>query len=308
MNIINQHIKYIYYKDIYLNHIFIYKLLFFYRIIISLIALCYFINQNPVIILQLINIFEIYYFNELIDDIYNKKWNYLFIYHKNINNLSNLNINPWNISNSYIGSTFTNYSSGFSTSSREPGGGDSVGIESTIENENSRKRKNNTSIATIEPKIKDNPVEFKYVKKRKLFHDGPDFCLKRKIPDRNKWKWFYPECGHVVKPEIMASKTMRVYNDDGIRYTYLCHHYSMRDRFCKITYPDGTTLIMNKKSRIWDHILFHRKHIYFGNCMEPYYNYSAKYVEHFNQYRKKKLYTQPIDRSDMLKISNILNN
>lgn len=105
----------------------------------------------------------------------------------------------------------------------------------------------------------------------------------------------------------MASGTMRVYDEDGIRYTYITNASSMDDRFCRIKYPDNTTQIMYDKSRIIKHIYFHKKHVYYGYAMDPPFDYKSNYVGYFDQFRKNKLYSQSEYNEDMLKISNILN-
>lgn len=100
---------------------------------------------------------------------------------------------------------------------------------------------------------------------------------------------------------------MRVYDEDGVRYTYYTYQHSMKDRFCKITYPDGTIQVMNNKNKILKHIMFHKKHIYYGNNMEPYFNFKDYYVTHFDTFRKNKLYTIPENKFNKLKISDLLN-
>lgn len=195
INIVSEYIKNIYYRDIYLNPVLISKLLIiFYRIILGLIATYCFLNDdnNILCILQIIDTFQMYYFNELIDNnfldfdiLYDEDLNnyidFDIIYDENLNNLYTLNINPINQGGSSSSNSF-----GFGPSGRGPGGGDPVGTELTIENENMRKRKRGNVDNNVEPKIRDDAGEFKFIKKRKLFHRYDDFKLWRKIPDRNK--------------------------------------------------------------------------------------------------------------------------
>lgn len=187
MNTFSQYIKYMYYRDIYLNPPVINKLLLLtYRIILGLIATYFFLSNNILLTLQLIDTFEINYFNGLIDNnyididqtiTYDEDLNNIDIdqsitYDEDLNSLYILSINPIN-----QGGTSSSNSFGFGPSGRGPGGGDPVGTESTIENENINKRKRKNINNDVEPKIKDNHTKFKFIKKRKLFHEHYDFRL-----------------------------------------------------------------------------------------------------------------------------------
>lgn len=199
INIVNQYIKNIYYIHIYLNPVLINKLLIIlYRIILGLIAISCFLNDNNniLLILQLIDTYQMNYLNDNLDNnfvyfdkffkIYDKDLNNSIdldksiIYDTNLDNLYILNINPIN-----QGGSSSNNSFKFGPSGRGPGGGDPVGTELTTENENMRKRKKGNINNNIEPKIRDDAGEFKFIKKRKLFHNFDDFKLRTKIPDRN---------------------------------------------------------------------------------------------------------------------------
>lgn len=81
--------------------------------------------------------------------------------------------------------------------------------------------------------------------------------------------------------------TLRIYDESSLRYTYHTQYFNLEDRYCCVRYPDGTRLFMLDKQRVIEHIKYHRKHISMSYKMNPPYNYSAKYVEHFEPFRKR---------------------
>lgn len=175
-------IKYIMYLDPKVNPNLGKHILLIYRIIWSLIVLYFYLNHNTLYLFQFIDILNINYYYELSDDNI-IDYDLLNTCDEDINNLEILNVNPMN--NSFIGGSYNN-NPGFGPSGRGPGGGDPVGTELTMENENMRKRKRDSEENNVEPKVREDAIEFKFFKKRKLYHEHKDFRFWKKIPDRNK--------------------------------------------------------------------------------------------------------------------------
>ena len=106
--------------------------------------------------------------------------------------------------------------------------------------------------------------------------------------DKKKIKWVYPESYH-YNPLYMSffTDTLRIYDDANIRYVYHTHAYHMGDRFCKITYPDGTHLVIYNKKVVLEHIKYHHKHIFMNYKQESHYFFYDKwYKAHFEPFRK----------------------
>ena len=87
----------------------------------------------------------------------------------------------------------------------------------------------------------------------------------------------------------MASKTMRVYEDGNIRYTYMCNFFHEKDRYCKITYPDGTSCYIYDKKRLIKQIELNRYNTYLGYLMEPKFILGDYIKQHFGVFRKNKI-------------------
>lgn len=169
-------------------------------------------------------------------------------------------------------------SSGNNPTGGKPSGNNTTGAESTMENENKKKRKRDNNKNKKPKKRKrtntkkkgkkpvkrgskatnssKEPVEGPKLKYRKK-PMGPSFSYF----DKSKGKKVYPETFHTFDPSYYASNTTRVYEDGNIRYTYVCHAFHRKNRYCQITYPDGSKAIIFDKSRVMKHIEYHRKHI-----------------------------------------------
>lgn len=93
----------------------------------------------------------------------------------------------------------------------------------------------------------------------------------------------------MAEPEVMASKTLRIYQEAGIKYTYVCDSFYPEHRYCRITYPDGTDAFIFDKSVVMKHIEYHRRHIALGHRMVPPFPYADYYKEHFDVFRKEKI-------------------
>lgn len=245
---------YMYYKEIWLNPYLPNKFLLLYRIILGLLFIYSVMNNNLSYVLYLLDIYSIDYYNELLDDC-------IFVHMDSLD--GGLNYDTNNLSSG-------NLLSGGGPSGGGPSGNNPLGLIYPGENENSRQR------------FED--IEFK-MSKRKRRPDGPKF----KYYNRYFGKNIYPEKFHTEEPEYFASNTMRVYNEGGIRYTYICDSYHSYNRYCRIRYPDGTYTFIFDKPLVLKHIEFHRKHIALGYGMKPPFMYPERYQEHFDQFRKNKI-------------------
>lgn len=247
-----------YYKNIHLNPGYWYKLLYFYRFMLGFLIVCTIIKDNSIYIYGLLYELNINYFNDLFfDSLY-------------------VNMIPGEIGSSY-GQEFpvnvlmdANYSllSGPSGPSG-PGGNNPLGVGSTIEDENSRNR----------------GYEFKMKYRLKPDAHTPAY----RYYDSVKRRWIHPEVYHDVYPIVTASKTMRVYDEAGIRWTYMCSDYDENKRYCVITYPDGTKAYLYDKPTVMKNIEFHKRHIAMNYQVNPPINYVDYYKEHFDGFRKDKI-------------------
>lgn len=276
-------INYIYYKYVYLSPYIIYKGLYLYRFILGLVFIYCFIRNNLIFIESVFDNFLDYYVQEFSD--------FFVVCMDSLNE-----DNPYGEGSSNSGPT-----------GKGPSDNNTGGLESTAENENSNKRKStqenlHNSSSSKKNKTTNNKPKRKYAKKiSELTREEQPFKMRfRRLPktrwpkyryfDRDKYKWIYPEKFHMHPPkEVMASNTMRVYEEGHIRYTYFCENFHESDRYCKITYPDGTSLFMFDKSRVMKHIELHHWNIYLGYKMEPKFFYGDYYKEHFSIFKQNKI-------------------
>lgn len=243
--------QYFYYKHIYLNPYLGVKFLQLYRIVIGILLIYNIIINNYTFVLDLLNILNKNYSELLFMD------------------FTHVKMDPWNNYNPFGEGPSNNVPSGNGPPGNGPGN-NPVGLESTIENENAKNRQES---------------EVKLTRKRGIKGLGPEY----RYYDHSKHSWVYPEAYHHSEPEIMASKTLRVYVEGSIRYTYYCHDYYPELRYCRITYPDGTYATIYDKSVVMKHIEYHRRHIALGYRMDPPFSYEDYYKEHFDVFRKAKI-------------------
>lgn len=125
--------------------------------------------------------------------------------------------------------------------------------------------------------------------KRRYIPKGPRYKYYDTAPDGSK-KWIYPERYH-SKPatHYIFSNTLRIYDESNIRYAYHAEDFYLDNRFCVITYPDGTKLTVFNKKIIIEHIKFHRKHVSMSYGMKPPFMYPSEYKNHFEPFRKAKI-------------------
>lgn len=264
-----------YYRNIHLNPSYWYKLLYLYRLMLGFLIICAIIKNNPMYIYGLLYELNINYFNDLFFDLVHE------------------NMVPWGQGNPFgEGSSInvpmganTNWPSGPSGPSGPlgPGGNNPLGVESAIENENSRNR----------------DYEFKMKYRRKPDAHTPAY----RYYDNDKRRWVYPECYHLVDPTVMASKTMRIYEEGGIRWTYMCSDYYEENRYCCVTYPDGTRAYIFDKPTVMKHIEYHKRQIAMNYQADPPFSYGHYYKEHFEEFRKEKIRKEFFDGEFLAKES-----
>lgn len=251
--------RYFYYKEIYLNPNLAFKLLNIYRLIIGISIICIVINKNTDYIYELLGIYTNNYIQEL-----------------SPTDCDLLKMDPWGNSNPYGYDYSYGYSNPFGVGSSNnvpqgggPPGNNPTGTESAIENENSKNREQDSGR--------------KANRRRGL--EGPPY----RYYDRSTHKYVYPEAYHEKEPIYLANKTTRVYLHGGISYTYVCDSFHEEDRYCKVTYPDGTYAFIYNKETVMNHINFHRKHIQLGYQCNPPFSYINYYNDHFDPFRKQKI-------------------
>jgi hypothetical protein len=127
-----------------------------------------------------------------------------------------------------------------------------------------------------------------------------DFKLRyRRIPsdwppyryyDRKICQFVHPEMFHHSPPtQVLFSKTMRIYEEGHLRYTYYCNFHSEKARYCKVTYPDGTYLFMFDKYRLFKHIEYNHYNTHLGYSMKPPFILHDYFSTRFDKYRIKKV-------------------
>lgn len=245
--------RYFYYKEIYLNPNLGSKLFNLYRLIIGILFIFIMINENFNYIYELLDIYINNYLQELSPtDCILLKMD------------SGGNANPFGDANPFGEGSSSNVPPG-----RGPSGNNPTGAESTTENENSKKKEQDSGR--------------KANRRRGLL--GPVY----RYYDRSTHKYVYPEAYHEDEPIYLGNKTTRIYSHGGITYTYVCEDYFEDNRYCKITYPDGTYAFIFDKETVMNHIDYHRKHIKLGHQSNPPFSYADYYREHFDVFRKKKV-------------------
>lgn len=236
--------RYFYYIEIYLNPNLVFKLFNLYRLIISILFTYIVISNNLNYIYELLDIYINNYLQEL-----------------SPTDCILLKMNSLGEPNPFGEGSSNNVPPGNGPS------GNNSGIESAIEDEDSKKKRINR------------------LANRRRGLEGPEFSYY----DRNTRNYIYPEAYHPSKPEYLLNKTMRIYDHGGIRYTYLCMDPSEDKYSCWIKNPDGTCTVISDKETVMNHINYHRNLINQGNKSEPPFCYETYYREHFEVFKQNKL-------------------
>ena len=147
--------------------------------------------------------------------------------------------------------------------------------------------------------------------KRKKLTYGPRFKYKWESPNGEK-RWVYPEQYHTQKKtHSLFANTLRIYDEAGLTYSYHTESYYHDDRFCRVRYPDNTTVTIYDKKVVTEHIKYHRKHVAMNIRLKPAYFYKAEYINHFEPFRKAKVMAifndTPIVNRTSITIDELLN-
>lgn len=108
---------------------------------------------------------------------------------------------------------------------------------------------------------------------------GPPF----RYFDNNTKSWVVPESYHSTDPMLLGRNRLRIYDHASIRYTYDCTNNNL---FCRILYPDNSTMTTNNPRVVMRHIDYHIEQIRLNNRAQPPINYATYYKNHFEPYRK----------------------
>lgn len=156
------------------------------------------------------------------------------------------------------------------------------------------------------------PFEMDKHRRRKLV-SGPRYKFLWISENGKKKLWVYPESYHYepMKRSHFAN-TLRIYEDANIKYSYHTQQYQINDRFCNITYPDGTHLTIYNKKVVLEHIKYHHKHISMNIKQKPHFFYDRWYKEHFEPFRKAKINAffsreKPSFKRESITINELLN-
>jgi hypothetical protein len=110
------------------------------------------------------------------------------------------------------------------------------------------------------------------------------------------------------------SDSVREYKEAGTKYTYYAGSKEIANRYCIITYPDGTTLKTNNVKTVYNHIIHHRKLINLDNKYNkaiPGDNTQFVYAQEFNIYftsLKKISINSLLNNRKKITINELLNN
>lgn len=120
---------------------------------------------------------------------------------------------------------------------------------------------------------------------------------------REGTRWIYPERYHIdmYDAKCSNSNSLREYLEGGIKYTYHAESREIENRYCIITYPDGTTLRTNKAEAVFNHIRLNRKLIHLNKySINSTFYYAHDYVEYFSSFKR-------ISVNSLLNSENIVN-
>ncbi len=210
------------------------RLYFIYRIIIIVLFIYTFINNNPSLLLELLDNLNYNYLNQLYDD-------------------SFIKINRGKFS--YTWNEFNQRSRGYNNGS---GGPNHNPNPSLYEVENTRKRLEEENKQSGEPsRMQFKPSELENVR----LGDNPSrvfqFCYYSSVEKR----MVYPEDFHPGLPILLNHDRFRVYIDNGISYTYNYRSLDPSQHYCMIEYLDGSKCYLNDASKIAANIEYHRRPI-----------------------------------------------
>nr|YP_009774819.1 hypothetical protein [Penicillium citrinum]QJA14317.1 hypothetical protein [Penicillium citrinum]QUL58703.1 hypothetical protein [Penicillium sp.] len=318
INLIYNYLQYVFYKDIYYSPSLVKKLLYLYRLILGLLFIFVLIKNNYMYIENVLKLFLYHYVQEFNDFIVlmeswgdntggeGSSWN-----HSNMGPPPPPGQQPpgWKVT----------YSEG-EKRKRKREEDERKRQEDELRRE-AKRQKQKEHERIVRKKRKD--AQLKHQRKQAIIdslrppgYKKPnrakwglvrgnwlksigDFKMKyRRLPrgwpayryyDRNLCQFVHPEMLHQNAPQLMFSNTMRVYEEGHLRYTYYTNYHNEKDRYCKVTYPDGSYLFMYDKCRLFKHIEFNKYNTHLGYKMKPPFILHDYFLSRFDVYRMNKI-------------------
>lgn len=112
-------------------------------------------------------------------------------------------------------------------------------------------------------------------------------------------RWYYyceiekreicPEGAHLVQPVYNPELTVRSYAENGLTYTYDCRSKNPLDHYCKIQYPDNSSVNIYDKPRVVEHIRLHQDNKWENNIFKDDKYFDETYKKFFDKNNKKKI-------------------
>lgn len=255
--------RYIYYKYIYLNPAFGFKLFFFYRLIILLLT---------VYTLSINNLEFVYNYIDIFLSCYNNELDTSFVLTGRLNSLDQGSSNSGSFNNS--GPSYPGNGPG-----KDPTGKNYTGTDPRFEIEKSNKR----------DRSEVNTGENTQTKKVKIYSRAPPKGPGFYFFDKDSNNVIYPESYLNKDPVFLRSNSVRIYDESSLRLTFYCEGEDRSKYYCKILFPDGTHVKIYDKPTVFKFIQYHRDHIKLGYSMKPVYHYDDYYKKHFDVFRKNKV-------------------
>lgn len=275
--------------------IFVFKLYLVFRLIRLIVSIFIFIISSDYLLIDTMIAFEFNYYNELSIENFKSSIHSFDLYITP--DLSNEDFIVLMVGGSpgggFSGDPLGGSSSGGGPSGDPSGGGSSVKALGVSDSDNHRQKFE----------------EYVYKMKARKGFIKPTFYWKEYFDGIPIIR--YPEQYHTVEPELFFNKTLRIYEQDGIRYVYHLKSFYQIDRYCRVVYPDGTSAFIFDKSVVQKNIEFHRKHIAMNNRADPPFNYWLNYKNYFDKFRKAKIAAmmarEPLQTRDKITIDDLLN-
>lgn len=86
---------------------------------------------------------------------------------------------------------------------------------------------------------------------------------------------------------LSNSNSLREYMESGSKYSYHTSFREIENRYCIITYPDGTTLKTNNVETVYNHLKLHRKLLNISRrCTELGFSYPEEYNKYFSSFKR----------------------
>jgi len=240
------------------------RLYFIYRILIAVLFLYTFINNNPNFILELLYTFNNVYLNQLYEDSY-----------INMNGNGKRSIEElFKVSENYNGPP-----------GPKPNPDPFSGKMAMYEVENCSKRRRETLDETVKMGI---PISHKPISDRHEFKNIPDLTVGKPMyanaltagqlnqmsyefskTDKTK---IYPESYHNKTPTYIVNNTIRQYIERRVMYNY--HFSCPSNRFCEIIYPDNSKCFIYDGPALVSNLTYHHNY-----TKSPEYNYRCVFTK-----------------------------